>query len=128
MAPVVRDADSLRLSSLAERIAAARDAEPDRGGDSFETESTFTLSSPAPGPMLTTPPLASHQVAALGIGAAAAKPVAIEREPGEYVVAVHPVGTLALGFDSGVIDVGYAGHFLDHVRRSLETRDWMSEL
>ena len=57
-----------------------------------------------------------------------AKPVAVEREPGDYVVAVHPVGTLGLSFDHHAIDTGNAAGFLDRVRAALENRDWSTEL
>jgi pyruvate dehydrogenase E2 component (dihydrolipoamide acetyltransferase) len=66
-------------------------------------------------------------VASLAVGAVRARPVAVEREPGEYVVAVHPVGTLGLSFDHRAIDSGYAADFLDAVRIVLETRDWSAE-
>jgi pyruvate dehydrogenase E2 component (dihydrolipoamide acetyltransferase) len=130
LTPVVRDADSLRLASLAQRIATmtsrarADDLEP------TDTEgATFTLSDSDPhGTMLTAPVLGSTQVAALALGAVRAKPVAVEREPGEYVVAVHPVGALGLSFDQHAIDTGYAAGFLDRIRDALETRDWSTEL
>ena len=130
MTPVVREADSLRLASLAQRIATltgrarADDLEPaDAEG------ATFTISDCGPhGTVLTAPVLGSAQVAALALGAVRAKPVAVEREPDEYVVAVHPVGTLGLSFDQHAVDTGYAAGFLDRVRDALETRDWSTEL
>jgi pyruvate/2-oxoglutarate dehydrogenase complex dihydrolipoamide acyltransferase (E2) component len=129
--PVIPDAESLRLRPLADRldttIAAARTSRR-RRRDSNST-GTFTIGNPTPyGPMLTAPPLGRRQVAALAIGAVAPKPVAIEPEPGDYRVAVHPVGTLGLSFDRDVIDGGYAARFLDHVRTTLESRDWTGEL
>jgi pyruvate dehydrogenase E2 component (dihydrolipoamide acetyltransferase) len=74
------------------------------------------------------PVLVSNQVAAIAVGSVKAKPVAVEREPGDYVVAVHPVGTLGLSFDHHTIDASYAAGFLDRVREALETRDWSTEL
>lgn len=128
--PVVRDADSLRLAALAQRIAAMSDRA--RAGDLEPADvegATFTLGDTGPhGTMLTAPVLGSAQVAALALGAVRAKPVAVEREPGEYVVAVHPVGTLGLSLDQHAADPGYAASFLGRVRDALETRDWSTEL
>jgi len=128
--PVVRDADRLRLTALAHQISAVTDRARAGDLDAEDTEgATFTVSDAGPyGTLLTAPVLGSDQAAALAIGSVQAKPVAIEREPGEYVVAVHPVGTLGLSFDHHAIDTGYAAGFLDRVREALETRDWSTEL
>jgi pyruvate/2-oxoglutarate dehydrogenase complex dihydrolipoamide acyltransferase (E2) component len=130
LTPVVRDADSLRLASLAQRIATLTDrARADDLKPADAEGATFTISDSGPhGTMLTAPVLGSAQVAALALGAVRAKPVAVERDPGEYAVAVHPVGTLGLSFDQHTIDTGHAAGFLDRVRDALETRDWSTEL
>ena len=126
--PVVRDADSLRLAALAQRIATMTDRA--RAGNLEPADAaTFTLGDTGPhGTMLTAPVPGPTQAAALALGAVRAKPVAVELEPGEYVVAVHPVGTLGLSFDQHAIDTGYAAGFLDQVRDALENRDWSAEL
>jgi pyruvate dehydrogenase E2 component (dihydrolipoamide acetyltransferase) len=128
--PVLRDADSLRLASLGRRLTALVDgARAGRLDLSDPDDATFTISDCAPaGMLLATPILGPTQVASLATGAVSSKPVAIEREHGEYVVAVHPIGTLGLSFDPGTIDSGYAARFLDRVRDALETRDWSAEL
>jgi|RhiMethySRZTD1v2_1073278.scaffolds.fasta_scaffold53853_4 pyruvate dehydrogenase E2 component (dihydrolipoamide acetyltransferase) len=128
--PVVRDADRLRLSALGQQISAVTDQARAGSLDPEDTHgATFTLSdSGSHGTMLIAPVLDSDQVAALAVGSAQAKPVAVEREPGDYVVTVHPVGTLGLSFDHHAIDTGYAAGFLDRVRDALETRDWSTEL
>jgi pyruvate dehydrogenase E2 component (dihydrolipoamide acetyltransferase) len=128
--PVLREADSLRLVSLARRLTTLVDAARAGRLDPDATDgATFTISDCGPpGMLFAVPILDPTQVASLAIGAVSAKPVAVEREPGEYVVAVHPVGTLGLSFDPGTIDSGYAARFLDRVRDALETRDWSAEL
>lgn len=128
--PVVRDAERLRLAALAQQISTVTDRARADGLDPEYTEgATFTLSDSGPhGTLLTAPVLDSYQVAALAVGSVKAKPVAVEREPGDYVVAVHPVGTLGISFDHHAIDTGYAAGFLDLVREALETRDWSTEL
>ena len=128
--PVVRDADRLRLGALAQQISAETDRARAGSLDPEDTDgATFTISDSGPhGTMLIAPALGPDQVAALAIGSVQAKPVAVEREPGDYAVAVHPVGALGLSFDQHAIDTGYAAGFLDLVREALETRDWSTEL
>jgi len=128
--PVVRGADRLRLGALAQQISTVTDrARADRLDPEDTEGATFTLSDSGPHAILVAAPvLGSSQVAALAVGSVKAKPVAVEREPGDYVVAVHPVGTLGLSFDHQAIDTGSAAGFLDRVREALETRDWSTEL
>ncbi|HEU0285891.1 MAG TPA: 2-oxo acid dehydrogenase subunit E2 [Nocardioidaceae bacterium] len=128
--PVVHDADRLRLGALAQQISAMTERARAGSLDPEDTDgATFTLSdSGSHGTMLIAPALGSDQMAAFAVSSAQAKPVAVEREPGDYVVAVHPVGTLGISFDHHAIDTGYAAGFLDLVREALETRDWSTEL
>ena len=128
--PVVRDADRLRLGALAQQILAMTERARAGSLDPEDTDgATFALSdSGSHGTILIAPVLGSDQVAALAVGSVQAKPVAVEREPGDYVVAVHPVGTLGLSFDHHAIDTGNAAGFLDRVRAALENRDWSTEL
>jgi pyruvate/2-oxoglutarate dehydrogenase complex dihydrolipoamide acyltransferase (E2) component len=128
--PVVQDADRLRLTALAKQISAMTDRARSGSLDADDTErATFTVSDSGPyRTLLTAPVLGSDQVAALAVGSVKIKPVAVEREPSDYVVAVHPVGTLGLSFDHHTIDTGDAAGFLDRVREALETRDWSTEL
>jgi pyruvate/2-oxoglutarate dehydrogenase complex dihydrolipoamide acyltransferase (E2) component len=129
-APVVRNADSLRLASLARRLTTVvGDAQAGRLDSVDSRGATFAISDSGPHRMLLAAPiLGPTQVASLATGSVRPKPVAVEREPGEYGVAVHPVGTLGLSFDHSAVDSGYAARFLDRVRDALETRDWSAEL
>jgi pyruvate/2-oxoglutarate dehydrogenase complex dihydrolipoamide acyltransferase (E2) component len=124
--PIVRDADGLRLRSLADHITEAQAQARGRRG---AIGCTFTMVDATPnGMLLAAPPLGPGQVAALATSGVRPMPVAVEREPGEYAVAVHPVGTLGLSFDHAIVGSGYAAGFLDHVRTALERRDWAAEL
>jgi 2-oxoglutarate dehydrogenase E2 component (dihydrolipoamide succinyltransferase) len=128
--PVVRDAGDLNLAGLGRRISAlATGARERRLGPDDYAGGTFTISNPGPyGTLLTAPIINQPQVAILATDSVRMKPVAVETEPGEYVIVVHPVGTLGLSFDHRVIDGGYAARFLDRVRQTLQTRDWSAEL
>jgi pyruvate dehydrogenase E2 component (dihydrolipoamide acetyltransferase) len=128
--PVVRDAGDLNLAGLGRRIAGlAAGARERRLGPDDYAGGTFTISNPGPyGTLLTAPIINQPQVAILATDAVRMKPVAVETDPGEYAIAVHPVGTLGLSFDHRVIDGGYAARFLDRVRQTLQARDWSAEL
>ena len=124
--PVLRDAGDLNLVGLGRRIAGSPRARASTGcGPDDYAGGTFTISNPGPyGTLLTAPIINQPQVAILATDSVRMRPVAVETEPGEYSIAVHPVGTLGLSFDHRVIDGGYAARFLDRVRQTLETRDW----
>jgi 2-oxoglutarate dehydrogenase E2 component (dihydrolipoamide succinyltransferase) len=128
--PVVRRADRLRLEplaeSLSERAAAARDRSltPDdfAGG-------TFTITNAGRyGTLFTAPIINQPQAAILATDGVTVRPVALELGAGEYGLAFHPVGNLALSFDHRAVDGAYASAFLARVRDLLETRDWDGEL
>ncbi len=128
--PVLRDAGDLTVAGLGRRIAAlAAGARERRLGPDDYAGGTFTISNPGPyGTLLTAPIINQPQVAILATDTVKAKPVAVETAPGEYAIAVHPVGTVGLSFDHRVIDGGYAARFLRHLQQTLETRDWAAVL
>ena len=128
--PVVRDAEGKRLRALAREIAGlARAARGKSAGPDAFASGTFTISNPGPfGTLLTGAIINQPQVAILATDAVTARPVAVPLEDGQYAVAVHPVGNLALTFDHRAIDGGYAARFLAAVKEIVEHRDWAAEL
>jgi 2-oxoglutarate dehydrogenase E2 component (dihydrolipoamide succinyltransferase) len=124
--PVVRRADDLRLSALAERIrdAAARARARQLGPDDL-SGGTFTITNPgAAGTWMSFPILNAPQVGILstdGVG----KRVAVDDHGGLRVL---PMGNLCLTFDHRAVDGAYAGSFLARVREIVEQRDWTAEL
>jgi 2-oxoglutarate dehydrogenase E2 component (dihydrolipoamide succinyltransferase) len=124
--PVVRNADGLRLTALADNIryvarrARARQLTPDdlAGG-------TFTITNPgASGTWISMPIINRPQVAILSTDGVAKQVIA---EP-DGSMRIAPIGHLCLSFDHRALDGAYAGAFLGRVRQIMETRDWNTEL
>jgi 2-oxoglutarate dehydrogenase E2 component (dihydrolipoamide succinyltransferase) len=129
LVPVVRDADRLRLASIAERVrdlgvrARGHALSPDDFADG-----TFTITNVGRYGTLIAGPIINHpQVAILSTDGVKPRPVAIPDGDG-YRIAVHPVGNLSLSFDHRAFDGAYASAFLAHVRDTLESRRWETEL
>ena len=128
--PVVRSAERLRLEALAEalgeraRAARARALEPDdfAGG-------TFTITNAGRyGTLFTAPIINQPQTAILATDGVRIRPTAVPLADGEFGLAFHPIGNLALSFDHRAVDGAYASAFLARVRDLLETRPWGDEL
>ena len=128
--PVVRQADRLRLEPLAVAIAdlGVRAREHHLSGDDV-ARGTFTLTNAgAHGTNLTSPIIASPQVAILSTDGVSMQPAAVRGDDGDWGIAVRPRGNLSLAFDHRANDGAYASAFLDHVRHVIEGRDWHLEL
>jgi pyruvate dehydrogenase E2 component (dihydrolipoamide acetyltransferase) len=128
--PVVRDADHLRLESIGDRVRDLGERGRRRAlrPDDF-TDGTFTLTNVGRYGTLISGPIINHpQVAILSTDGVKPRPVALPDGDRGYRVGVHPVGNLSLSFDHRAFDGAYASAFLAHVRDTLETRDWLTEL
>jgi pyruvate dehydrogenase E2 component (dihydrolipoamide acetyltransferase) len=128
--PVIRRADEKPLEALAEAIedlslrARARKLTPQQ-----VRHGTFTITNAGGyGTLFTAAIINQPQVAILSTDGIAPKPVAIARGDGEFDVAVHPVGVLALTWDHRAFDGAYAAAFLKHLKNQLEDTDWTSRL
>ena len=123
--PVVRGADGVSMAGLARAIhdlaerARARRLRPDdvQGG-------TFTLTNPGMfGGLGGTPIIHQPQVAILGLGKIAKRPIVVDD-----AIAIRPIVTLSLTFDHRAVDGVLAFRYLDAVRQRLETgpgdADW----
>lgn len=128
--PVVHDADDKRLRALARQIAdlASRARSKKLSADDI-SGGTFTITNPGGyGTLLTAPIISQPQVAILSTDGVKQKPVAVALPGGDYGVAVHPVGNLAISFDHRAVDGAYASAFLARLKEIMETRDWAQEL
>jgi pyruvate dehydrogenase E2 component (dihydrolipoamide acetyltransferase) len=128
--PVIRDADGKRLRTLADRIVdvAAR-ARTRRLAPEDVSGGTFTITNPGPFGTFMSMPIINHpQVAILATDAVRKRVVVTEGRDGTDVLAIRPIGMLALGFDSRLIDGAYAAAFVQRVAEIVETRDWSTEL
>jgi 2-oxoglutarate dehydrogenase E2 component (dihydrolipoamide succinyltransferase) len=128
--PVARGADGLRLPELARVLAdLSSRARAKRLTADDLTGGTFTLTNAGGyGTFMTAPIINQGQVAILSTDAVRMRPVAVPLDDGEWGVAVHPVGNLALSFDHRAVDGAYASAFLATVRDILQDRDWSDEL
>ncbi len=118
--PVVRGCDSRSVDELAADVARLADAA--RSGTLAPEDlrgSTFTLTSAGKlGGLFHTPIVNHPEVAILGIGRVAPRPVVREG-----AVVVRPIGTIAVTFDHRVVDGARAAEFGLAVIRRLEQPD-----
>jgi 2-oxoglutarate dehydrogenase E2 component (dihydrolipoamide succinyltransferase) len=128
--PVIHDAEGKRLRVLAREIAGlAKRARSKKLSADEISGGTFTITNAGGyGTLITAPIISQPQVAILSTDGVKPKPVAVALPDGEYGVAVHPVGNLALAFDHRAFDGAYAAAFAARLKEVLETRDWAQEL
>ena len=128
--PIVHDAGDMRLTALAEAMAAqAERARTKRLTGEDLSGGTFTITNVGTyGTIVTAPVINQPQVAILSTDGVRMRPTAVRSAAGEWTVAVHPLGNLSLSFDHRAVDGAYAAAFLARVRELLETRDWAQEL
>ena len=121
--PVVRDADRLSRTGLAEQIAQLADkARHNKLTPDEMTGSTFTISNyGSSGTLFGTPIINQPEVAILGIGAIEKEPTILETETGDVIAVRHKI-YLSFSYDHRIIDGMLAGAFLQHVAHYLE--DW----
>ncbi len=129
MTPVVRNAASLDLASLALALRGAIDkVRSGTAGMDDLRGGTYTLSNPGPfGTYFTAPIINQPQVGILSMDAIARRPVVVGEGEGEEI-AIRPVGVLAQSFDHRAVDGAYSAAFLKHVRDVIQDTDWSSEL
>jgi 2-oxoglutarate dehydrogenase E2 component (dihydrolipoamide succinyltransferase) len=129
VAPVVRRADRLSLTQLAEAIVdvAGRARSNKLTADDF-SGGTYTLSNSGTfGTLITAPIINQPQVAILSTDGVRKKPVVVERADGD-AIAIRPIGILAQSFDHRAIDGAYSAAYLDRLRKLLELTDWFREI
>ena len=121
--PVVRDADRLSRTGLAEQIAQLADkARHNKLTPDEMTGSTFTISNyGSSGTLFGTPIINQPEVAILGIGAIEKEPTILETEAGDVIAVRHKI-YLSFSYDHRIIDGMLAGAFLQHIAHYLE--DW----
>ncbi|HEY7817762.1 MAG TPA: dihydrolipoamide acetyltransferase family protein, partial [Vicinamibacteria bacterium] len=108
--PVIRNADEMNFVGLARAIHRFADAARSRRLTAADVRgATFTITNPGMfGGLTGTPMIAQPQVAILGLGAVAKKPVVIDD-----AIAIRPIMVLALTFDHRIIDGATGFQFLE---------------
>lgn len=121
--PVIRDADKLSRSGIAEQVALL--AEKSRKGRLTPDEmsgGTFTISNyGSSGTLFGTPIINQPESAILGIGAIEKEPTILETEAGDVIAVRHKM-YLSFSYDHRIIDGMLGGAFLQAVAHYLS--DW----
>ncbi|MDB5572592.1 MAG: Dihydrolipoamide acetyltransferase component of pyruvate dehydrogenase complex, partial [Hyphomicrobiales bacterium] len=127
--PVVKHADRLTvpglaiaISELADKARKGKLAPGDLEGGTYSISNNGSF-----GTLFTAPLINAPQVAILSTDRIAKRPVAIETEYGDAIVA-RPVGVVAQSFDHRAIDGAYSAAFLQKLKSVIETHDWDLEL
>jgi pyruvate/2-oxoglutarate dehydrogenase complex dihydrolipoamide acyltransferase (E2) component len=119
--PVIRDADTSSVRSLAERLAqvAVRAREGKLKADEIQG-STFTITNPGIfGTVFSTPIINPPEAGILGVGRVAETPVVRDG-----AIVVRRMGYLFLSYDHRIVDGETAIRFLQHIRARIETADF----
>jgi pyruvate dehydrogenase E2 component (dihydrolipoamide acetyltransferase) len=123
--PVIRNAQDLNLLGLARAIvdlaerARTKKLVPDdvQGG-------SFTITNPGGwGAIVGTPIISQPQVGILDVEALVKRPVVVQDELGNDVIAIRPMMNLCLAYDHRLVDGAYAAQFMKQLREALETWD-----
>jgi 2-oxoglutarate dehydrogenase E2 component (dihydrolipoamide succinyltransferase) len=115
--PVVKQADALDVVDLSHAVAdlASRARSKQLKPDEV-TGGTFTVTNPgAAGALFGLPIINQPQVAILGVGHVANRPVVVDDD-----VVVRPLAYLTLGYDHRLIDGAVADQFMADVKRRIE--------
>ncbi|MDA1325880.1 MAG: dihydrolipoamide acetyltransferase family protein [Proteobacteria bacterium] len=129
VAPVIRSAQEKSVAGLARDIAdlAVRARAKTLLPDDF-AGGTYTISNSGVfGTLITAPIINQPQVAILSTDGIKKRPVVVETDDGETIVA-RPVGILAQSFDHRAIDGAYSAAFLNRIRDVIEQGDWEQSL
>ena len=129
VAPVIKQADKLKVADLADRInvlaAKARDGKINNDDLSG---GTYTISNSGSfGTLITAPIINQPQVAILSTDGIKKRPVVVSGPDGD-TIAIHPVGILAQSFDHRAIDGAYSAAFLRRIQAIIEETDWEQEI
>ena len=116
--PVIRDADELNIVGLARRIDdMVKRARAKQLGTEDVSGGTFTVNNPgALGSVASTPIINHPQAAILQAEAVVRRPVVVDD-----AIAIRSMMNLEVSFDHRILDGGVALHFLNAVKRRLES-------
>jgi 2-oxoglutarate dehydrogenase E2 component (dihydrolipoamide succinyltransferase) len=123
--PVIKNAEGLNLLGLARAIndlgerAHTKKLMPDdvQGG-------TFTITNPGGfGAVIGTPIISQPQVAILDVEAIVKRPVVVQDDRGNDVIAIRPMMNLCISYDHRLVDGAYAAQFMRELKQNLESWD-----
>jgi pyruvate dehydrogenase E2 component (dihydrolipoamide acetyltransferase) len=128
--PVIKGADSLRLSGIALKVFELADgARSGSLGIDDYSGSTFSITNNgAHGSFVTSAIINQPNSAILSTDGVSKRPTVVTSSSGEDVIAIHHMGMLGFTWDHRAFDGALAAQFLSRVRDNLETWDWEQEL
>jgi pyruvate dehydrogenase E2 component (dihydrolipoamide acetyltransferase) len=124
--PVLKNADQLSLVGLAKGANDLADrARSKKLGPDELKGGTFTITNPGVfGTLFGTPIINQPQVAILGIGAIEKRPIVVQDALGNDMIAIKTMSYFAITYDHRLIDGADADHFMNDVKKTLETEAW----
>ena len=130
LVPVIKDAGSLNLTGIAQKIADVADRtrtnkiSPDElSGGTFSITNIGSV-----GALFDTPIINQPQVAILGTGAIVKRPMVVADADGNDTIAIRHMMYLSLTYDHRLVDGADAGRFLMALRQRLEAGEFAHEL
>ena len=128
--PVIKGADSLRLSGIALKVSELADgARSGSLGIDDYSGSTFTVTNNGShGSFVTSAIINQPNSAILSTDGVSKRPTVVTSSSGEDAIAIHHMGMLGFSWDHRAFDGALAAQFLSRVRDNLETWDWEQEL
>ena len=123
--PVIKNAEGLNLLGLARAIADVAERARNKKLTPDDVQGgTFTITNPGGwGAIIGTPIISQPQVAILDVEALVKRPVVVQDEGGQDVIAIRPMMNLCLSYDHRLVDGAYAAQFMKELRENLETFD-----
>jgi pyruvate dehydrogenase E2 component (dihydrolipoamide acetyltransferase) len=123
--PVIKNAEGLNLLGLARGIVDIADRARNKKLTPDDVQGgTFTITNPGGwGAIIGTPIISQPQVAILDVEAVVKRPVVVQDQSGQDVIAIRPMMNLCLSYDHRLVDGAYAAQFMKELRENLETFD-----
>jgi 2-oxoglutarate dehydrogenase E2 component (dihydrolipoamide succinyltransferase) len=123
--PVIKNAEGLNLLGIARAIVDMADRARNKKLTPDDVQGgTFTITNPGGwGAIIGTPIISQPQVAILDVEALVKRPVVVQDDTGEDVIAIRPMMNLCLSYDHRLVDGAYAAQFMKELRESLESWD-----
>ena len=123
--PVIKNAEGLNLLGMSRAIAdIAERARTKKLTPDDVQGGSFTITNPGGwGAIMGTPIISQPQVAILDVEALVKRPVVVQDEGGQDVIAIRPMMNLCLSYDHRLVDGAYAAQFMKELRENLESFD-----
>ncbi|MDY6055534.1 2-oxoglutarate dehydrogenase, E2 component, dihydrolipoamide succinyltransferase [Micrococcus sp.] len=130
LVPVIKDASSLSLAGMAQKIADLADrARTNKLGADEMSGGSFSITNfGSVGALFDTPIINQPQVAILGTGAIVKRPMVVADADGNDTIAIRHMMYLALTYDHRLVDGADAGRFLQTIKARLEGGEFAAEL